>query len=343
MNQPKSEERTGYPPSRVQCLLGVQILAVGSFAPDDRVTNEQMRSLGVDPDWILQRTGIRERRQAPPEMATSDMAIAAAQQCLARSGVSPDAIDLVIVGTFTPDLLAPSTACLVQDRLGLNAGAMDLQSACAGFVYALVTGMQYVATGCSKYALVIGADCNTRVVDRDDVKIFPLFGDGAGAVLLGRGSAEQGLVSYTLGSDGAGAELLYRPMGGTRTALTAEGLAQNQHMLQMDGRAVFKWAIRVLEHTTNDVLRHAGLMASDIDLVVLHQANLRIINAAVEVLGIDPAKVFNNLEKYGNTSAASIPLALDEAAQQGRVRRGQNILMSGYGAGLSWGTAIVRW
>jgi 3-oxoacyl-[acyl-carrier-protein] synthase-3 len=321
----------------------VQIVSVGSYVPELRVTNEKMVPLGVDADWILQRTGIRERRHAPPEMATSDMAVEAARLCIARSGISPDDIDLVIVGTFTPDLLAPSTACLVQDRLGLNAGAMDIQSACAGFLYSLVTGMQYIATGCSRYALVIGADCNTRVVDRSDPKIFPLFGDGAGAVLLATGAKDQGLVSFTLGSDGAGAELLYRPMGGTRSELTPEGLAQNQHMLQMDGRAVFKWAIRVLEHSTQDVLRYAGLAASDLDLVILHQANLRIINAAVEVLGIEPSRVFNNLDRYGNTSAASVPLALDEALQQGRVKRGDHILMSGYGAGLSWGTAILRW
>jgi 3-oxoacyl-[acyl-carrier-protein] synthase-3 len=343
MNQPKSEERTGYPPSRLSSLMGVQIVSVGSFVPETRVTNEDMTPLGVDADWILQRTGIRERRHAPPEMATSDMAVEASRRCIAQSGISAADIDLVIVGTFTPDLLAPSTACLVQDRLGLNAGAMDIQSACAGFLYSLVTGMQYVATGCSRYVLVIGADCNTRVVDRSDVKIFPLFGDGAGAVLLAAGSKDQGLLAYTLGSDGAGADLLYRPMGGTRTAFTADGLRQNQHMLQMDGRAVFKWAIRVLEHSTNDVLGHASLSAKNLDLVILHQANLRIITAAMDVLGIDAGRVFNNLDRYGNTSAASVPLALDEAMQRGRVKRGDRILMSGYGAGLSWGTAIMKW
>jgi 3-oxoacyl-[acyl-carrier-protein] synthase-3 len=237
----------------------------------------------------------------------------------------------------------PSTACIVQDRLGLDAAAMDLQSACAGFMYALITGMQYVATGSSQMALIIGADCNSRIVNPQDMKVYPLFGDGAGAVLLRRGTAEQGLPAFVMGADGAGAELLYRPMGGSRMPTTAAGVADNLHLLRMDGKAVFKWAIRLIEDTTREVLAHAGLTTSDLDLVVLHQANIRIINAAIEQLGIDPAKVFNNLECFGNTSAGSVPLALDQAHRAGRVRRGDRILLSGYGAGLAWGTAVLRW
>jgi 3-oxoacyl-[acyl-carrier-protein] synthase-3 len=323
--------------------MGVQVLATGSYVPQPVVTNADLTVLGFDAEWILQRTGIRERRHAPPGMNTSDMAVEAARRCIARAGVDPAEIDLVILGTFTSDMPVPATACVVQDRLGLNAAAMDLQSACAGFIYSLITGMQFVSTGCSKLALVIGADCNSRIVDRSDMKIYPLFGDGAGAVLLRTGSSEQGLAAYTLGADGAGAELLCRPMGGSRLPPSPEAMANHLHVLRMDGKAVFKWAIRLLEETVTDVLRFAELRTDQLDLVVLHQANIRIIDAAIEQLGISQDKVFNNLARYGNTSAGSVPLALDEAFEAGRIARGDHILLSGYGAGLAWGTAILKW
>jgi 3-oxoacyl-[acyl-carrier-protein] synthase-3 len=324
-------------------LTGVQILATGSYVPDQVVKNEDLATLGFDADWIIQRTGIRERRHAPPDIATSDMALAAARRCIERAGVNTDDIDLVILATFTSDMPVPATACVIQDRLGLSCAAMDLQSACAGFMYALITGMQFVATGCSRLALVIGADCNSRIVDPRDMRIYPLFGDGAGAVLLAKGSPEQGLVSYTLGSDGSGADLLYRPMGGSRTPPSIEGIQNNLQYLRMDGRPVFKWAIRLIDDTTRQVAEHAGLAISDLDLVVLHQANIRIMVAAAEQLCIDPKKLFVNLDRYGNTSAGSVPLALDEAVQQDLIHRGDHVLLSGYGAGLAWGTGIVRW
>ncbi|HEY1784822.1 MAG TPA: ketoacyl-ACP synthase III, partial [Pirellulales bacterium] len=217
----------------VRRLMGVQILATGSYVPDQVVDNEELATLGFDAEWILQRTGIRERRILPPELATSDMALAAAQRCLARAEVAAADVDLLIVATFTPDVPVPSAACLVQHQLGVSAPAMDLQAGCAGFVYALATAAQFIATGTSRRALVIGADCNSRILNRQDMKIFPLFGDGAGAVLLGPGTSDQGLESYTLGADGSGAELLIRPMGGTRLALTAEGLAANLQFLRM--------------------------------------------------------------------------------------------------------------
>jgi 3-oxoacyl-[acyl-carrier-protein] synthase III len=327
----------------VRRLMGVQVLALGSYVPDAIVTNEQLATLGCDADWILQRTGIRERRILPPELATSDMALAAARRCLARSEIAADEIDLLVVGTFTPDVTVPSVACLVQHQLGISAPAMDLQAACAGFVYALVTAAQFVAAGTSRCALVIGADCNSRILDRGDMKVYPLFGDGAGAVLLGPGTGEQGLAAYTLGADGSGAELLTRPMGGSRLALTPEGLAANRHLLRMDGRAVFKWAIRILDDTIRAVVAAAGLTVEDLDLVVLHQANVRILDAAAEQLGIDRSKMFVNLDRYGNTSAGSIPLALDEAMQAGRIQPGDRVLVSGFGAGLTWGTVIIEW
>lgn len=330
--------------SPVRSLTGVQILGTGSYVPDRVVTNEDLHSsFGVDPEWIVQRTGILERRYAPPEMATSDLAVAAAQRCIENAGVRPQDIDLLIVGTFTPDMPLPSTACLVQDRLGIRAPAMDVQAACAGFIYSMVTGMQFVSTGCSRLALVIGADCNSRIINPHDRRTYPLFGDGAGAALLGRGTSEQGLLAYTLGSDGSGSELLSRPLGGSRTPITCAAIEQNLQYMQMDGRAVFKWAVRVLSDTVLDVLGAAGLTIEDVDLLAFHQANVRIIDSAVADLGIDPAKVFMNLQRYGNTSAGSIPLVLDEAVAAGRIERGSKVVISGFGAGLAWGTALLRW
>lgn len=328
----------------LRSLTGLKIVATGSYVPDGVVTNEDLHAqFGFDPAWIVQRTGIRERRQAPPEMATSDMAVLAARQCLERAGVKPQDVDLVLVGTFTPDMSFPATACLVQDQLGIRAPAVDLQAACAGFMYAFVIGAQFIGTGNSKLALIIGADCNSRILNPKDQQTYPLFGDGAGAVLLAAGEADQGLVSYTLGSDGSGGDLLCRRMGGSRLPFAAGLLDEGYQYLQMDGRSVFKWAVRLLDESISAVLNEARLTPADIDLVVLHQANVRIIYAATDVLGIDRKRVFLNLDRYGNTSAGSIPLALDEACQQGRIRRGDHILVSGFGAGLAWGTAVLRW
>jgi 3-oxoacyl-[acyl-carrier-protein] synthase-3 len=329
--------------SRTGKLLGVQTIGVGSYVPDILIRNEDLASLGYDADWIVQRTGILQRRHAPRNMATSDMAVEAGRRCIEHAGVDPADIDLVLVGTYTPDMPMPSTASMVQDRLGLRALAFDIQAACAGFVFALVTGMQYVATGCSRYALVIGADCNSRVVNPADKRTYPLFGDAAGAVLLAPGSDRQGLLCYAVGSDGSGADLLCRPMGGSRLPYSLAEPDDPRQYLHMDGRPIYKWAIRQLSETTSDVLQESGLALDDIDLIIFHQANMRIINSAVKELGIDPAKVFNNLDRYGNTSAASIPLALDEAYQKGLIQPGNRILFSGFGGGLAWGTVLIRW
>ncbi|HEV3004996.1 MAG TPA: beta-ketoacyl-ACP synthase III [Pirellulales bacterium] len=339
-----SVETNQYNKAPLRRLTGFQVLATGSYVPDIVVTNEDLQtSLGFDPAWIAQRTGIRERRFAPPEMATSDLAVRASRQCIDRAGVDPAQIDMVLLGTFTPDMPFPSTACLVQNALGLHAPAVDLQAACAGFMYALVLGANAVATGWSKLCLVIGADCNSRILNPKDERTYPLFGDGAGAALLAPGSGEQGLLACSLGADGSGGDLLSRPMSGSRLPIKSELLEQGLQYLQMDGKAVFKWAVRLLDESINDVLRAAEMKPHDIDLVVLHQANLRIVYAATDVMGIDRRKVFVNLDRYGNTSGGSVPLALDEACQQGRIRRGDRILVSGFGAGLAWGTAIVRW
>jgi 3-oxoacyl-[acyl-carrier-protein] synthase-3 len=324
-------------------LMGVQVVGLGSSVPDHCVCNEDLAALGHDAEWILQRTGIHQRRHAPEGVATGDLATEAARRAIESAGVAPQDIDLVVLGTFTPDMPLPATACLVQDRLGLCAPAMDIQAACASFVYAMFTAMQFVATGSSKLALVIGADCNSRIVNPADARVYPLFGDGAGAVLLAPGAPEQGFISCAFGSDGSGTGLLCRRMGGSRLPFHHGPSADGLHYMYMEGRPIFKWAVRLLHDTTTAVLAKAGLSVADLDLVVFHQANLRIINAAAEELGIAPRQMCNNVDRYGNTSAGSIPLVLDEAQRAGRIKRGDHILLSGFGAGLVWGTALVRW
>jgi 3-oxoacyl-[acyl-carrier-protein] synthase-3 len=329
--------------SPLRQLTGVQIVGTGSYVPEHVVTNEALASLGCDADWIIQRTGIRERRHAPPEISTSDMAVAAADRCIQAAGVDRSRIDLVVLATLSPDYLLPATATAVQDRLGLNCAAMDLSAACAGFMYALVTGMQFVATGSSNAALVIGADTNSRVMNPADKKTFPLFGDGAGAVLLTKGASDQGLLSYTLGADGSGTQLLIRPAGGSRVPLNGRGSNHVDSFVKMDGRPVFKWAVRLLEDSSQQVLEAAGFKTSDVDLWLFHQANTRILDAAADALRIDRAKLETHIDRYGNTSAGSVPIALDEALRANRFSRGDLLLLCGFGGGLSWGTALMRW
>jgi len=307
---------------KLRSLLGVQVVGTGSYVPDVVVTNDDLARLGCDTEWIIQRTGIRERRHAPPQVATSDLAYEAGARCIEQAGVDPADIDLLLVGTLSPDHLMPSTACDLQDRLGLNCPAADVAAACAGFIYSLITGMQYIATGCSELALIIGADCNTRIVDPGDKKTWPLFGDGAGAVLLKKGTPEQGLQCYTLGSDGAGRDLLIRPMGGSRLPFSRNGVPDDYKYMRMNGRPVFKWAVRLVEETSLAVLDGAGLTIDDIDLWVLHQANMRIIDAVVDSMGIDRRKVVIHLDRYGPPSARSVPIAR-RCLTTSRSRRGR--------------------
>ncbi len=324
--------------------MGVRVLSTGSYVPEAVLTNEQLhQQLGFDSDWIVKRTGILERRHVLPHQATSDMCIEAARRCIGNSGVKTSDIDLLILATFTPDMSFPSTACLVQDQLRLNCPALEVEAACAGFMYALITGFTYVISGASDMALIIGGDANSRVVNPNDIKTYPLFGDGAGAVLITRGRPDEGILSYSLGSDGSGGDLLSRPACGSRLPPTPELFAKGMHYMHMDGRSVFRWAVAILCDTIQDVLKHSHHVPSDVDLYIPHQANIRIINAAIDVLHIPRTRVFHNLEKYGNTSAGSIPLALDEAIQEGRVQRDNLLLLSGFGAGLAWGTALLKW
>ena len=334
-------------PSRFGRAVGFRLAGIGSHVPDRVVTNADLARLGCDPDWIWARSGIAERRHAPPEVATSDLATQAGRAALQHAGAEVAAVDLLVVGTFTPDMCIPSTACIVQEKLGLEAPAMDVTAACAGFAYALVTAAQFVTAGTSRLPLVIGADTNSRVVDPEDIKTWPLFGDGAGAVLLeavepqspGR---EQGLLSFALGSDGRGAGLLACPMSGSRRPVTAEGLARREQFMQMDGRAVFKWAIRLAEENIRAVVDRSGVPFEHIDLFVLHQANARIVEGVRESLDLPRDRVFMNLDRYGNTSSGSIPLAMDEAWRAGRIGPGSTVVVCGFGGGLAWGSAVWR-
>ena len=334
-------------PSRFGRAVGFRVAGTGSSVPDQVVTNADLGRLGCDPDWIVARSGIHERRHAPPGMATSDLAAAAGRAAIHQAGIPAANIDLLVLGTFTPDMCIPSTACIVQESLGLDSPALDVTAACAGFAYSLVVASQFVVAGTSRLPLVIGADTNSRVVDTEDIKTWPLFGDGAGAVLLeateqaplGR---EQGLLSFALGSDGRGAGLLACPMSGSRQPVTAEGFARRRQFMKMDGRAVFKWAIRLAEENIMAVVARAGLSLDQIDLFVLHQANARILEGIRTALGVPAEKMFMNLDRFGNTSSGSIPLALDEAWRLGRIGSESTVVICGFGGGLAWGTAVWR-
>lgn len=333
---------------RMGKALGVKCIGTGSYVPDQVVTNEDLAALGCDSEWIVRRTGIRQRRKVAGDEATSDMAVQAAQRAMDAAGVGPRDIDLILVATITPDYPTPSTACEVQRRLGLVAPAMDVNAACAGFIYAAVTASQFIAAGNSGCALVIGADVMSGTVDPDDKKTYPLFGDAAGAAILTHdhpdaGDQPSGILAYQLGSEGCGGTMLCIPGGGSRHPLTPQAYASGEHYLRMDGRNVFKWAVRVFEESSKDVLAQAGMNPQQLDWVVMHQANQRIIDSAVADLHLPAEKVFVNLDRFGNTSAASIPLALDELVHQHGVHPGEHLLLCGFGSGLAWGTALWRW
>lgn len=330
-------------------LTGVRIAGTGSCVAEKVVTNEDLARLGCDPDWIIQRTGIRERRHAPEGVSTGDLATDSARRAIEASGVDPAEIDLLVLATFTPDRLLPQTATTVQQNLGLNCPAMDVVAACAGFMYALVTGAQFVSTGAARNVLVVGADTNTRVLNTDDKKTFPLFGDGAGAVILSPGTEEQGMLAATLGADGSGSDLLTRRMGGVEQPFSLNGASAPDEegklpwLMEMDGRPVFKWAVRLLEDTFDHVLTAADRDKEQVKLWLLHQANARILDAATDSMGVPRERVVKHLDRYGNTSAGSIPIALDESVRAGQVQSGDELLMCGFGAGLSWGTALWKW
>ncbi len=323
----------------------VSIVGIGSYLPERILTNKEMETVvDTSDEWIQSRTGIRERHIADDDQATSDLAAIAAQRALVSAGVSAEEVDLIIVATITPDMIFPNTACFVQDKIGAkNAFCFGLEAACSGFLYSLEVGKQFVASGKSQTVLVIGAEKLSSVTDWEDRSTCVLFGDGAGAVVLQARGDRHGIVTSVMGSDGALAELLHIPAGGSRTPATHESVDAREHFLKMSGPDVYKNAVRAMSDAALRVLAECGLSVEDVDLLVPHQANRRIIEAIGQRLSIDPDKVYMNLDHTGNTSAASVPLALDEAISGGRLKKGDLVLMIVFGGGFTWGASVVEW
>jgi 3-oxoacyl-[acyl-carrier-protein] synthase III len=322
----------------------VSITGLGCHVPERVVTNDDLVQLvDTSDEWIRERTGIRERRFAAEDEALSDICVPAVERALAAAGVSAAEIDLLIVATVTPDMMFPSTAAILADRFGMvDAAAYDLSAGCTGFMYGLVQAYGMVSSGLSRHALVVGADVLSKLMNFADRSTCVLFGDGAGAVVV-ETVGEGGFLAFELGADGSGGVDLHLPAGGSRIPTTAESVARGEHYVHMNGRQVFRFATRVLVSSAKNVLDRAGLAVSDVDVYVPHQANVRIIDHAVAKLGIPEDRVVVNVDRYGNTSSASIPLALADALAEGRVHRGDTVLMTGMGAGLTWGSAVMNW
>lgn len=327
-------------------LRQVGIVGTGMHVPPETVTNADLEKIvDTSDEWIRTRTGIRERRRAmDPEMATSHMCVLAAQQALDDAGIEAEEVELVIVATVTPDYLFPATACLVQDRLGARrAAAFDLEAGCTGFIYGMAVGRQFIATGTYDTVLVIGADMLSRVTNWEDRSTCVLFGDGAGAVVLRPVPEGYGVLSMVLGSDGGGGKHLFQPAGGSLMPASRETVDKKLHTIHMSGNDVFKFAVRVMDNATMQALEQCGLSKEDVDFLVPHQANLRIVDAARKRLELPSDKVCVNLDRYGNMSSASIPVALHETLKEGRIRKGDVVLLVAFGAGLTWGAGVVKW
>jgi 3-oxoacyl-[acyl-carrier-protein] synthase-3 len=324
--------------------IAVGLTGVGSYAPDRVLTNADLEAMVETSDeWIVTRTGIRERRIATAEQAASDLALPAAREALERAGVAPEELDLIVVATATPDMLFPATAAIVADTLGArNAAAYDLLAGCTGFVYALSQAYGAVATGLSKRALVIGAETLSKITNWHDRSTCILFGDGAGAVVV-QPVEQGGIVGFELGADGSGGPDLCVPGGGSRRPATPESLEQELQFIRMNGAEVFRFATRIMVTSAEELLATCGATVEDVDLYVPHQANKRIVDHAVKNLGLDPEKVLMNIDRFGNTSSASIPICLAEAQAAGRLDEGTRLLMSAVGAGLTWGSAYLVW
>jgi 3-oxoacyl-[acyl-carrier-protein] synthase III len=322
----------------------ISITGLGCHVPDRVVTNDELAKLvDTSDEWIRTRTGIRERRYAADDEALSDIVLPAARAALEQARVRARDLDLIIVATVTPDMMFPSTAAIIADKLGSSeAAAYDLSAGCTGFMYGIAQAAGMLAAGLSRRSLVVGADVLSKVMNFADRSTCVLFGDGAGAVVMEPVAAE-GFLGFELGADGAGGVDLQMPAGGSRLPTSAETVAGGLHYVQMNGRQVYKFATRVLVSSAESLLAKTGVAIEDVDVYVPHQANVRIIDHAVVKLGIPEEKVVVNVDRYGNTSSASIPLALAEAVGDGRVQKGSIVLMTGMGAGLTWGSALMRW
>jgi 3-oxoacyl-[acyl-carrier-protein] synthase-3 len=326
-------------------LIPVGILGTGKYVPERVLTNQDLEKMvDTNDEWIVSRTGMKERRIASEEQATSDLAFHAAEIALRNAGITADELGLIIVATVTPDMYFPSTACILQGRLGAkNAAAFDLSAACSGFIYSLANASNFIAMGTYKYALVVGAECLSKITDYTDRNTCILFGDGAGAVVIGAVAEGRGFRSFELGADGTGGELLKVSSGGSRLPITNETIEKRSHYIYMAGAEVFKFAVRIMGNAAEEALRKAGLTKQDIDLLVPHQANIRIIQSSLNRLELSEDKCMINLHKYGNVSAASIPIALAEAVEEQRMKPGDCVVLVGFGGGLTWGASVLIW
>ena len=323
----------------------VEIVSTGRYLPERVMTNEDLeRLVDTSDEWIRERTGIRERRIACSEMGAAEMGAAAARIAMERADVKPGELDLIVVSTATPDRLLPSTACDVQALLGAsNAAAFDIDAACSGFLYALSVAEGYLATGRGEIALIVSTEKMSAIVDWTDRSTCVLFGDGAGAAVVKRSENGRGVVSSFMRSDGTLAELLWRPGGGAKVPFDTKVLEERSHLVKMAGREVFKAAVRSMAEAADQALQRAGLTGEDVDLLIPHQANIRIIEATAKYANIPMEKVYVNVDRYGNMSSATLPIALDEAIEEGRVKPGANILMVAFGAGFTWASTVMRW
>lgn len=326
-------------------LNGAGILGTGHCVPRNIVTNADMEKIvDTSDEWISTRTGIKQRHFAPEGVNTSDLCTEAARQALEQSGTAAEDLDLIIVCTLTPDMTIPSAACIVQANLGAkNAAVFDLYAACSGFAYGVITATQYIETGMYKRVLVIGAEILSRVLNFKDRNTCVLFGDGAGAAVLGPVPEGYGILGMDMGADGNGGKYLNIPASGTAILPTDEARKKGLTYVHMDGKEVYKFAVKVMGQTAEKALERAGIDKSEIDILVPHQANIRIIQSAAKRLDLPMEKVFVNIDKYANTSGASIPIALDEAHREGRIKRGDIVVLTGFGAGLTWAGMVMKW
>ena len=321
------------------------VLGTGHAYPKGILTNADLEKMvDTSDEWITSRTGIKQRRKAAPGEYTSLFAVEAAREAIERARIDPMEIDLLICATVTPDQILPSTGCLIQAELGAhNAAAFDMAAACSGFIYGLTLANTMIRTGQSRYALIIGAEVLTQYVDYTDRSTCVIFGDGAGAAILGPVGRDRGILSARIRSDGRFAEHLHAPGGGTRRGFTTETIAAGEHFFKMKGNELFKVAVRSMTDISREVLEAAGQRAEDVDLFIPHQANQRITDAVASKLGIDESKIYSNISMHGNTSSASIPIALDECVEAGRVSEGDLIAMASFGGGVTWGGIVLRW
>jgi 3-oxoacyl-[acyl-carrier-protein] synthase-3 len=326
-------------------MIRTRVLGTGSFAPEKVLSNHDLeRMVDTSNEWIIERTGIEERRIADKSVTSSDLAVEAARMALDAASLKPEDIDLILVATATPDMIFPATACIVQDRLGAKkAAAFDILAACSGFLFALASADAFIRSGIYKKALVIGAETLSKITDWTDRNTCVLFGDGAGAVVLVAEEDGRGILSTHLHTDGSMADLLCIPGGGSLNPASLLSVESGLHFIKMKGNETFKVAVRALEEVVVEALKHNGYSSSDIDVLVPHQANLRIIQATATRLNLPMEKVVITLNKYGNTSAASVPMALDEAVRDGRIKDGSLVILEAFGGGLSWASALIKW